>query len=92
MSTTITVNATAFEDLAHIEAPREKLQLEASKPSLVGSYVVTGIDSDGKRYPHYRRLAVPGSNKLAISVASVGRSRAQRSRPSAEPPRDQRSA
>jgi hypothetical protein len=90
MSTTITVNATAFEDLAHIEAPREKLQLEASKPSLVGSYWCT--DSDGKRYPHYRRLAVPGSNKLAISVASVGRSRAQRSRPSAEPPRDQRSA
>jgi hypothetical protein len=41
MSTTITANATAFEDLSHIEAPREKLQLEASKPSLIGSYVVT---------------------------------------------------
>jgi hypothetical protein len=50
MLTTITANATAFEDLARIEAPREKLQLEASKPSLIGSYVVTGTDSDGKRY------------------------------------------
>jgi hypothetical protein len=44
MSTTITANATAFEDLARIEAPREKLPLEASKPSLIGSYVVTGGD------------------------------------------------
>jgi hypothetical protein len=34
VSTTITANATAFEDLARIEASREKLQPEASKPSL----------------------------------------------------------
>jgi hypothetical protein len=61
MSTTITANATAFEDLSHIEAPREKLQLEASKPSLIGSYVVTFTDSDGKRY------AAPGIVGIAVS-------------------------
>jgi hypothetical protein len=54
-------NATAFEDLAHIEAPRKKLQLEASKRSLIGSYVVTGTDSDGKRY------AAPGIVGIAVS-------------------------
>jgi hypothetical protein len=54
-------NDTPFEDLAHIEAPREKLQLEASKPSLIGSYVVTGTDSDGKRY------AAPGIVGIAVS-------------------------
>jgi hypothetical protein len=61
MSTTITTSATAFEDLARIEAPREKLQLEASKPSLIGSYVVTGTDSDGKRY------AGPGIVSIALA-------------------------
>jgi hypothetical protein len=64
MSTTIIGNATAFEDLARIEAPREKAQFDASKPSLIGSYVVTGTDSDGKRY------AGPGI--VGIALASSG--------------------
>jgi hypothetical protein len=65
MSTTITVNATAFEDLARIEAAREKLPLEASKPSLIGSYVVTGTDSDGKRY------AGPGIVGIALAPSGA---------------------
>jgi hypothetical protein len=65
MSTTITTNATAFEDLARIEAPREKLPLEASKPSLIGSYVVTGTDSDGKRY------AGPGIVGIALAPSGA---------------------
>jgi hypothetical protein len=64
-STTITANATAFEDLARIEAPREKLQLEASKPSLIASYVVTGTDSDGKRY------AGPGIVSIALAPSGA---------------------
>jgi hypothetical protein len=61
MSTTITANATAFR----IEAPREKLPLEASKPSLIGSYVVTGTDSDGKSY------AGPGIVGVALAPSGA---------------------
>jgi hypothetical protein len=62
MSTTITVNATAFEDLARIKAAREQLPLEAS---LIGSYVVTGTDSDGKRY------AGPGIVSIALAPSGA---------------------
>jgi hypothetical protein len=65
MSTTIIGNATAFEDLARIEAPREKPQFDASKPSLIGSYVVTGTDSDGKRY------AGPGIVSIALAPSGA---------------------
>jgi hypothetical protein len=64
VSTTITGNATAFDDVARIEAAREKMPLETSKPSLIGSYVVTGTDSDGKPY------AGPGI--LGIALAPCG--------------------
>jgi hypothetical protein len=53
-SAMFTPNATAFEGSSRLEMTREnerkKLPLEASKPGLIGSYVVTGTDPDGKPY------------------------------------------
>jgi hypothetical protein len=76
MSTTIIGNATALEDLARIEASREKLQLEASKPSLIGSYVGTGTDSDGKRYasPGIVGIALAPSGALELELEMGSRS------------------
>jgi hypothetical protein len=68
VSATLTAKATALDDTSRFEITREaeahKVALEASKPGLIGSYVVTGTDSDGKPY------AAPGI--MAISLAPSG--------------------
>jgi hypothetical protein len=68
MSATFTPNATAFGDSSRLEMTHEndskKLPLEASKPGLIGSYVVTGTDSNGKPYA--------GASIVDISLAPSG--------------------
>jgi len=67
LSAFFTANATAREDLSGIDVMVQadlKKPAEELKPSLIGSYVVTGTDSDGKPY------AAPGI--VAISLAPSG--------------------
>jgi hypothetical protein len=61
VSATLTAKATAFEDASRFEIAREA---EANKPALIGSYVVTGTDSDGKPYT--------GPGIVDISLAPSG--------------------
>src|SRR5262249_40613997 len=48
--TTVARSAAAFEDLPASQVARKGLSPEALKPRLVGSYEVTGTDSDGPPY------------------------------------------
>jgi hypothetical protein len=68
ISATLSAKATALDDTSRFgigrEANAHKLVLEAPKPALIGSYVVTGTDSDGKPY------AGPGI--VGISLAPSG--------------------
>jgi hypothetical protein len=54
MSTMLVTSAVAVEELSAFELMRKndtkKLPLEEAKPSLIGSYAVTGTDPDGKPY------------------------------------------
>jgi hypothetical protein len=67
-SAMFTPNATAFERSSRLEMTREndskKLPLEASKPGLIGSYAVTGTESNGKAYA--------GASIVDISLAPSG--------------------
>jgi hypothetical protein len=67
-SAMFTPNAIAFEGSSRLEMTREndskKLGLEASKPGLIGSYEVTGTDSNGKPYA--------GASIVDISLAPSG--------------------
>jgi hypothetical protein len=68
MSAMFTPTGTAFGVSSRLEMTREndskKLPLEASKPGLIGSYVVTGTDSNGKPYA--------GASIVDISLAPSG--------------------
>jgi hypothetical protein len=67
-SAIFTPNATAFEGSSRLETTREndskKLPLDAPKTGLIGSYVVTGTDSNGKPYA--------GASIVDISLAPSG--------------------
>jgi hypothetical protein len=69
ISATLSAKATALDDTSRFgigrEANAHKLALEAPKPALIGSYVVTGTDSDGKRY------AGPGIVGIALAPSGA---------------------
>ena len=68
ISNVFATNAAAVEDLSPFEIMRKSgmkaLPLEESKPDLVGSYKVTGTDSEGKPYV--------GESILDVSLAPSG--------------------
>jgi len=49
MSNTMTARATTSE-LSHAEIAREHIAFDGTKPSLIGTYQVTGTDTEGKPY------------------------------------------
>jgi hypothetical protein len=69
ISATLSAKATALDDTSRFgigrEANAHKLALEAPKPALIGSYVVTGTDSDGKPY------AGPGIVGIALAPSGA---------------------
>jgi hypothetical protein len=68
ISATLTAKATALDNTSRLgvgrEADAHKPALKASQPALIGSYVVTGTDTEGKPY------AAPGI--VDISLAPSG--------------------
>jgi hypothetical protein len=66
VSATLAPGATALEGLSRLEMSRKSdmQSLDEAKPSLVGSYVVSGTDSDGRPYA--------GNSIVDISLAPSG--------------------